>query len=303
VAKDASEPGDTAAVEIGGVPTTLWTPPDGTNINAPARNTAYVCPRENLPFLPPLTRPDTPWIEGDSIVVSQIPYVEGSVTWESEFAMTETATERMLVGNGLPNHPTGTFPIEEDTEAYAYYYPLPADGYDNASQIPIAAYEIDLTLPRSPEPSDEPTCIESIFTGVVSQTGASWHLDLALGAQNQLLDPVAAVPMDACWGHPYMEQYHYHGYSWKCFPDQGDPGEHSPLFGYAIDGFGVFGPLGDDGEMVTNDDLDECHGHTHAIPWDGESREMYHYHVNNEYPYSIGCFRGTPIELPLHLQH
>jgi hypothetical protein len=109
--------------------------------------------------------------------------------------------------------------------------------------------------------------------------------------------------MDACWGHPYMEQYHYHGYSWKCFPDQGEPGVHSPLFGYAIDGFGVFGPLGEDGLMVTNDDLDECHGHTHDIEWDGETKEMYHYHVNNEYPYSIGCFRGTPIELPHHLNH
>jgi hypothetical protein len=55
--------------------------------------------------------------------------------------------------------------------------------------------------------------------------------------------------------------------------------------------------------MVVNDDLDECHGHTHDIEWDGEIRDMYHYHVNNEYPYSIGCFRGTPIDIPHNLQH
>jgi hypothetical protein len=30
---------------------------------------------------------------------------------------------------------------------------------------------------------------------------------------------------------------------------------------------------------------------------------MFHYHVNSEYPYSIGCFRGEPIALPEHLQH
>ena len=300
-----AQEGEAITLTDGGLPVAQIVPfrATGTSLNTPARNTAYVCPREGLPILPPLTRPDTPWVDGGSIVIADIPSVEGSVTWESEFAMTVTDSGRRLVGNGLPNHPTGTFAVEEDTAAYEYYAALPAEGYDNAAQIPIAAYEIDLTLPLDPVPNDEPTCIGSIFTGVVSQTGGSWHLDVAIDAQTRLLDPSAGLPMDQCWGHPYMEQYHYHGYSWNCFPDQGAPGEHSPLFGYAIDGFGVYGPLGDDGLMVTNDDLDECHGHTHEIEWDGTSREMYHYHVNNDYPYSVGCFRGTPIELPMHLQH
>jgi hypothetical protein len=30
---------------------------------------------------------------------------------------------------------------------------------------------------------------------------------------------------------------------------------------------------------------------------------MYHYHLNNEYPYSIGCFRGTPAMLPKVMQY
>lgn len=87
------------------------------------------------------------------------------------------------------------------------------------------------------------------------------------------------------------------GFSWKCMPDQGKDGEHSPLFGYALDGFGIFGPRSEGGKLVTNDDLDECHGHTHEIDWDGEKLEMYHYHLNNQYPYSIGCFRGTPVNI------
>ena len=29
---------------------------------------------------------------------------------------------------------------------------------------------------------------------------------------------------------------------------------------------------------------------------------MYHYHLNNQYPYSIGCYRGTPIDLPSNLE-
>jgi hypothetical protein len=126
---------------------------------------------------------------------------------------------------------------------------------------------------------------------------------MAIDGESNLLDPVAGLPMDQCWGHPYAEQYHYHGYSWKCFPNQGEAGSHSPLFGYAIDGFGVYGPRGEGGILLTNADLDECHGHIHEIEWDGEKKEMYHYHVNNEYPYSIGCYRGTPVALPESLQH
>jgi hypothetical protein len=284
-------------------PTTLRTPSTGTSLNRAARNTAFVCPRAPLPALPPLYRPNTPWVRNGFVIAAEIPFVRGSVNWRSEFAMTMTATQRRLVGNGLPNHPTGTFPVEPGTPAYQYYSALPADGYANAAKIPIGPYEIDLTLPRIPVANATPACIHSIFTGVVSQTGAAWHLDLAIDGENRVLDPIAGLPEDQCWGHPYATQYHYHGYSWKCFPNQGRAGEHSPLFGYAIDGFGVYGPRGERGVPVTNADLDECHGHTHAIEWDGETRVMYHYHQNNEYPYSIGCYRGTPITLPSHLQH
>jgi MYXO-CTERM domain-containing protein len=44
-----------------------------------------------------------------------------------------------------------------------------------------------------------------------------------------------------------------HGYSWWCFPDQGNANEHFPLFGYALGGYGVFGPRGDGGVRLSND--------------------------------------------------
>ena len=74
-------------------------------------------------------------------------------------------------------------------------------------------------------------------------------------------------------------------------PDEGTG--HSPLVGYALDGFGIYGHRGEDGEVVTNEDLDECHGHTHEIEWDGQTVEMYHYHATWEFPYVVGCFHGT----------
>jgi hypothetical protein len=142
----------------------------------------------------------------------------------------------------------------------------------------------------------------SLVTGV-ALSGGAWHFEMAPDSQLNLYDPNAALATDNCSGHPYMMQYHYHGYSWKCFKNQGDVGKHSPLFGYAIDGFGIYGPRGDDGKMVKNADLDECHGHTHSVMWDGSMQSIYHYHLNNEYPYSVGCFRGTPAQLPAQLQH
>lgn len=45
---------------------------------------------------------------------------------------------------------------------------------------------------------------------------------------------------------------------------------------------------------MTNADLDECHGHTHTIDWDGARVAMYHYHATWEFPYVVGCFKGTP---------
>ncbi len=45
---------------------------------------------------------------------------------------------------------------------------------------------------------------------------------------------------------------------------------------------------------MTNADLDACHGHVHAIPWDGKYADLYHYHMTDEYPYTVGCFMGTP---------
>ncbi len=69
------------------------------------------------------------------------------------------------------------------------------------------------------------------------------------------------------------------------------------IVGYARDGFGVFSPY-EDGKELTSTDLDICHGHVHPIVWDGQAMSLYHYHVTNDSPYTVGCYRGTPVPLP-----
>lgn len=236
----------------------------------------------------------TSWVDGLDVNVSRMPYVGGNVSnGRSRFATTLTKSKRHFKGNGLPNHKTGKFPVMPGDPAYSYYAAAPSDPpYSTAAEIPIAAYNLDITVPRNPTYSAQPYCINSLVTGVATQTGAVWHANLAYAGV--WVDPIAALPVDECWGHPYNKEYHYHGYSWKCMPNQGGIKKHSPRYGYAMDGFGIYGPRGDNGRLLSNDDLDECHGHVGRIKWDGKWTTMYHYHLNNEYPYGPGCYRGKP---------
>jgi len=48
------------------------------------------------------------------------------------------------------------------------------------------------------------------------------------------------------------------------------------------------------GQLLTNASLDVCHGRTSVVPWHGKNVKIYHYDMTYEFPYSIGCFRGTP---------
>jgi len=117
----------------------------------------------------------------------------------------------------------------------------------------------------------------------------------ALDAQGK--DAVAHEVQDHCQGHPERSgAYHYHHLT-TCLEPAASRTTHSPLVGYALDGFGIFGRHGEGGRLLANGDLDECHGHTHEIEWDGRRVSMYHYHATWEYPYILGCFRGTPQRL------
>jgi hypothetical protein len=68
---------------------------------------------------------------------------------------------------------------------------------------------------------------------------------------------------------------------------------HAALVGYALDGFGIFGHYGEGGKPLSSADLDDCHGHTHMIEWNGRQVMMYHYHATWDFPYTIGCMRGA----------
>jgi hypothetical protein len=215
------------------------------------------------------------WMNGDGTWdATKKATVDGSVTWPSSFAVSIQGDQRVFTGNDLPDHATGNFPVSSSDDAYQY------DRNPNS----IRQQSITLSLPANPVAAAQPNCVGGevgiMLSGVV--------IFSAFDAEGR--DAVAHEVQDECDGHPQQSGfYHYHSLS-DCIED--NTSGHSALMGYAFDGFGIYGYYGEDGQEVTNEDLDVCHGHTHVIEWDGQFVEMYHYHATHEFPYVVGCFHG-----------
>lgn len=228
---------------------------------------------------------DGPWISGQQWYPDGKVTVEGSVGWPGALIrISREGEERMIVANGLPvNQKTGQYPVAAGSEAYAY------DRNPNS----ITPQVIRLRLSAMPVEKAAPVCVPMGMIGV-TLTG----VEIFSGLDGLGRDAAAHEIQDNCKGHPAARgQYHYHSWS-PCIPDAaGQAGKHSDLTGYMLDGFGIYGPVGEKGKRLSNADLDACHGHSHTINWDGQEVGMYHYHFTDEYPYSIGCFKGTPMAM------
>jgi hypothetical protein len=219
-----------------------------------------------------------PWIRGDGTFdITAKAVVPGEARWPHRVSIRREGDRRVIETHGLPDHGTGTFPIPPSSEAYRY---------DRNPNV-IRRQDIRIALPAAPRLAPAPTCapgaVGILFNGVV--------LFSALDAPGR--DAVAHETQDHCHGHPQRTGvYHYHSLS-PCIPDPKGPDGHSRLVGYAIDGFGIFGHHGVGGKRLSSADLDECHGHAHEIEWDGKRVVMYHYHATADFPYTVGCLKGT----------
>ena len=224
-----------------------------------------------------------PWFNADGSSWNSLTKisVQGAVQWTSSFMVSLGATLG-ITGNGLPSTPTGNFPIASTDPAYAY------DRNPNS----IAQSNIAWGLPASPAVADKPTCTSLGAIGVLLDGARLFNAD-----DGGYRDAVAWEVQDACQGHPERSgQYHHHSIS-TCLSQKDITGQHSPLLGYIADGFGIYGNLGENGKALSNADLDECHGHSHAIVINGVSVSQYHYHQTKEFPYTVGCFKGTPVTI------
>lgn len=219
------------------------------------------------------------WVNGDTWNLNKKIHVSGDVSWpNAKFSVNFDGNNLILSGNGLPtNATTGTFPIQRSDEAWNY------DRNPNS----IKEQNDNLTLPN-PQIASSPTCVPMGAIGYALNGVAIYN---ALDDAGR--DAVAHEVQDKCDGHPQSAgEYHYHGPS-DCMANAN---ENNTLVGYALDGFGIYSKFDANGKEYTNADLDECHGITSEVEWNGKMVNMYHYVLTQEYPYTVGCFKGTPVK-------
>lgn len=209
------------------------------------------------------------------------PTVEGSVDWPTaSYRVSTSGSSRTISTNDLPtDHPTGTFPISPTDPAYQY------DHNPNS----IEAQPTTWTLPLDPSPASSPHCLGLGPIGVLDD---GVFLFDALDAEGR--DAGAHEILDAWGEHPQGQDMLHHHFVPTFMLDQAKGS--STLVGFAADGYGIYVERDTNGKLLTNADLDVCHGRTSRVLWNGKEQVVYHYDATLEYPYTVGCYHGTPIE-------
>ena len=192
----------------------------------------------------------------------------------------EDGKTMIVRARNIPNHPTAQFPSvagaetrnpgyirEQDDTWY-----LPLEPVRNPKAVVMTANNSNRGLPMGP--------IGITINGVVFFN----PFDAEMTDATDL--------MDRCCGHPEPREgrYHYHKYP-VCvkspFVDDGE--EHSPLLGWAFDGFPIYGPYEAKGVMAkdsTANPLNEFNLHY-------DDAHGWHYHVTpGKFPYILGGYWG-----------
>lgn len=214
------------------------------------------------------------WLDGDTWNPLEKPQVRGRVMWpDASFSLAEQEGWLAVESNGLPvDQPTGSFPIARDDPAYAY----------DTNPNPISVQSLAFAIPLEPVKAIEAGCLPMGMIGF-TLTGVALYSAL----DDAGLDAAAHEVQDLCNGHPQGKgQYHYHSSS-PCLPGA----EDNVVVGWALDGYPILGMRDADDRLITNADLDDCHGRAELVTVDGRVYP-YAYRLTQEYPYTLGCFSG-----------
>lgn len=210
---------------------------------------------------------------------------EGRLVVKDEFVpdnVVLTVTDKHLVirSKDLPNHPTADFPdtgrsLDGNPNVIRekdYTWRLPLEPRVNPAHIAMDKTNSNRALPMGP-------------TGVAIN-GVALFNPFDAGSEE------AIHRLDRCCGHPGPDStYHYHKYP-VCVksPWADDGAGHSPLIGFAFDGFPIYGPYESRGVMAkdaTDRPLNEFN--LHEDPERGP-----HYHVTpGRFPHLFGGYWGV----------
>jgi len=222
--------------------------------------------------------------------------IRARITWIDDASATWNLLRKPFLPSGTFAPASGNYSVQETNGIRTIQVNnLPVDG--RIGDWPMTRYAVltaidpnpgipaprthTFSLPVSPVVNVTPTCVPLGAIGVTTNGVIIYNAADARGN-----DAVAHEIVDAHGGHPAQTDYHYH-----FVPERLDrtplADGHSGIVGYIRDGFPLYGYKGVGGVELRNSDLDECHGHAHGTLG-------YHYHATLEYPYTVGCYRGTP---------
>ncbi len=207
--------------------------------------------------------------------------VKGDVTWPTaKYTEIVGDGKRVLTSNNLPvDMKSGTFPIAPDDPSYAY----------DRNPGRITSADTTVTLVETATAALKASCMSEGPVGMMKNGVLVFN---SLDGKGK--DAVAHESQDLCQGHPAMTTYHYHNVPSCLRIASTGP---STVVGWISDGFPIVVERDASGALPTNADLDECHGRTSPILLDGQVVTMYHYSTTLEFPYFIGCYKGTATKI------
>jgi len=209
--------------------------------------------------------------------------VEKSRHVPNNLVITFTDTHMVMKTRGLPNHQTAMFPDRWRN----------LDGNPNYLQEQDAEFKIPLEPKENPDGrramQNENNNDRALNGGPI---GVAVNGVVFFNPFDHLLDSDAVWRLDRCCGHPAPNKmYHYHKYPACVKSPWADDGEQaSPVIGFALDGYPVYGPYERKGQLAR--DLKENALNEFNVHQD-EARG-WHYHVTpGKFPHIIGGYWGV----------
>jgi YHYH protein len=150
---------------------------------------------------------------------------------KSEVTIEVVGDKRVIKANGIPNHKTGSFPNA---------------GNPNR----IAAKSSTYSIPAKPQIAESTTPMHGMFgvaiNGVPFDPGAGEFYDGEPGWQYEPLSGAIDLGIDVSHAHVQPTgKYHYHGLPTGLLDEvKLDSAKHSPLIGWAADGFPMYAVYG-----------------------------------------------------------
>ena len=188
----------------------------------------------------------------------------------------------VIKATGIPNHKSPYFGVGNSD--YEAYNGSNSQWHQNPNTIEEQNYTFRIPINPTPATNNQSTSLGPIG---VSLNGVPFYNQYA-GPNNQPLTN-EINSFDQYNGHPQQfGGYHYHIEPLYLTSSDGK----DALLGFLLDGYPVYGPMEND-VAVSNDNLDEFHGHTHATADYPDG--IYHYHITDADPYINGNgFYGNP---------